>query len=229
MVEENIILECATLTKSYGQLNVIVDLHFSLYEGETVAITGESGCGKTTFLKCINLLELPQNGIISFKGDVYLNNSKVIYEPYEIRQKIGLVFQEYNLFPNLTCLQNITLALKEIKKCKKSDANSIAKNISEKLKIEDILNSYPDSISGGQAQRLALARALVLEPEILLLDEVTSALDKDSTKNIIDIIADIRTITTKNISIIAITHQYEFARDFSNRILKMEKGKLYEY
>lgn len=227
MVENNVILKCENLHKYYDSKKVLSDFNLSLHEGEIIALMGESGIGKTTILKCINLLEYAQIGRLSFYDQVYFEDSNPIFEPFELRRKIGYVFQDFNLFPNLSCLKNITLGLTEVLNKSNTEAIQIAKEIAEKLDIKDILNEYPENLSGGQAQRLSIARALVLEPKILLLDEITSALDPNTTRNVIEAIEEIKSID-KKLSIIIVTHLFNFAKDFADQIALISNGMVVE-
>ena len=227
MVENNVILKCESLHKSYGSKKVLSDFNLTLHEGEVIALMGESGIGKTTILKCINLLEYSQVGRLSFYDQVYFENSNPIFEPFELRRKIGYVLQDFNLFPNLSCLKNITLGLIEVLNKNNKEAIFIANEIAEKLNIKDILNEYPENLSGGQAQRLCIARALVLQPKVLLLDEITSALDPNTTRNVIEAIREIKSIN-KKMSIIIVTHLFNFAKDFADQIALIANGKVVE-
>jgi len=227
VVEKTTILRCENLHKSFGDKNVLSDLNLTLHEGEIIALIGESGIGKTTILKCLNLLEYPDKGSLFYYDQIYFTDSKPIFEPYELRRKIGFVFQDFNLFPNLNCLTNITLGLIKILNKSKTEAKDIAYDIAKKLNIEDVLLRYPESLSGGQAQRLCIARALVLKPKILLLDEITSALDPKTTRNVIDAIKEIKHINS-NQSVILVTHLLKFATDFADQIGMISDGRIIE-
>ncbi len=227
MVNKELILKCKDIQHSFGSNKVLNSLNLELVKGEIKAIIGASGCGKTTLLKNINLLIPPQKGELQLSKQVYFNNGEIIYEPYELCRSIGLVFQDFNLFPNLTCLNNITLALIKNLGFTKENATETSLRIAEKLHIQDVLKKYPGDLSGGQAQRLSIARAIVLKPKILLLDEITSALDPNTTQNVIDAIKDVKLLLPE-LSIIIVTHHIQFAERFADNIAFMFDGRIIE-
>lgn len=226
---EQIMLKCDNLTKKYNDLLVLDKVSLSVKKGEVVAIMGESGSGKTSFLKCLNFLLSSDEGNVWLDEQLYMKNSKPLFELNEIRRNIGLVFQEFNLFPNLTCLENITLALRKISRKTKKEANYMAFEMAKKFEIHTILNRYPSEISGGQSQKIALIRALILSPKVLMLDEITSFLDPHSIFELMQILAAIKKMEQfGNISIILVTHNFNFAIEFSDRIIFLEHGKFVE-
>lgn len=223
------ILSCTGLSKSYLGTKILDDLSFDLDEREIIAIIGPSGSGKTTFLKCLNLLISPDKGNVSLGGEEYLREGAPLFALNEIRENIGLVFQDFNLFPNLTCFRNITLAAEIVKGMKKNEASKLVYEISEMLNIVDVLQKYPGAISGGQAQRVSLARALILDPKVLMLDEITSALDPLATVNTMNAILKIRdSFSDKQMGLIFVTHYLNFAIKYSDRILYLKDGKFVE-
>ncbi len=225
----NSIFRCENINKNFGNSEVLKGIDITLYEGETIALMGESGCGKSTLLKTLNFIEFPNNGDSFLKDQQYMKYGEPLFELHEIRREIGLVFQEYHLFPNLKCMDNITLPLMRVKNFTSDAARKISENIASELGIFEILQKYPDEISGGQAQRLSIARAIVLNPTILLLDEITSALDPSSTLNVISAIKKLRDIKDlEGLGIIMVTHHLQFAKEFATRILFMDQGKIIE-
>jgi ABC-type polar amino acid transport system ATPase subunit len=222
-------LEVRGLRKAFGEVPVLADVAFELKRGETLAIVGRSGSGKTTLLKCLTLLVLADQGEIVLEGQTYFRDGTPEFEPWEVRRNIALVFQEFNLFPNMTVLQNITFGMERVKSFSRSEAIGKAREIARTLQIDHILNQYPQAISGGQAQRCALARAVVLHPNVLLLDEVTSALDPESIAAVIGAIRTIRSLeSSKDMAIILVTHFLKFAEEFADKIALMQEGRLIE-
>lgn len=196
-------IEIKNLSKKFGDKFLFEGLNFNAKKGDVVSIIGPSGVGKSTLLKCIANLEKPTSGEIIVKG------------------KIGMVFQQYNLFNNLTVIQNITLPLIKVQKKDKSLANQIALNVLEKVGLIELINSYPNRISGGQAQRVAIARAIALDPEIILLDEPTSALDYDLKLEVLELIREIA--TEKQRTILLVTHELDFAKTISDNVFEICK------
>lgn len=226
------ILKADNISLSYGDKPILTDFSIKLKNMERLAILGQSAVGKSTLLKCLAALEQPSDGSINLLDLCYLKNGKFIVPPYQIRREIGLVFQHFNLFPNLTVLRNITLPLEKALGHPRKEAEIIAKNIIKTLKIDEISNKYPGQISGGQAQRVALSRALVLNPTILLLDEATSAVDPETSMEMMDAIAKLWNFETqqenKPFGLIMVTHDYEFAKRFADRILFLDEGEIVE-
>lgn len=226
----DIVLNVRDLSFSYNSSNPIIDnLSFSLEKGNRMAILGKSGCGKSTLLKLLASLLNPTKGSLTLSGQEYFSEDDWQFETWEIRQKIILVFQSYNLFPNLTVLENIALALKIVKSHSKQSAYDLAKSIGSKLGLESIFSRYPNEISGGQSQRVALARAYVMYPSILLLDEVTSAIDPSTINSVIKLLGELKeNEATKATSVIMVTHNIRFAVDHSDYIAFMENGTFVE-
>ena len=214
---------------SYKNQKVLNGVSLALNKGEVMAVIGKSGSGKSTLLKCISTLLEVNNGNAFLNGQKFIENGENIFEPWEIRQRIVIVFQEYNLFPNLTVLDNVKIALEKVKNIEKPVAKKMATTMCGKLQLTDLLNKYPNEISGGQAQRVALARALVLKPQILLLDEVTSAIDPTTILNVISVINELKNAEeTKESSIILVTHNIRFAVDYADQIAFMHEGTIHE-
>lgn len=204
-----------------------ISAHFA--KGEVVSIIGPSGSGKSTFLRCINLLEIPNKGEIIYQDQIIFSHN-VKPKRFEstinqYRQKIGMVFQHFNVFPHLTVLDNITLAPMQIKSLDKQTAESQAYALLDKVGLLDKAKSYPKTLSGGQKQRLAIIRALAMEPEVMLFDEPTSALDPEMVS---DVLAVIKDITQTGMTVIIVTHEMGFAKEVSDRVLFMDEGKIIE-
>ena len=216
------LIRVENLCKSFGPLAVLKNITETIYEGEVVSIIGPSGSGKSTFLRCLNLLEKPESGRVIFE-DVDLNGKKVNVAKH--RQKIGMVFQLFNVFPHLTVLQNITLAPTIEKKIAKADAEKKALELLERVGLLDKKNEYPSRLSGGQKQRLAIVRALAMEPDVILFDEPTSALDPEMVGEVLDVI---KQLTRSGITIVIVTHEMGFAREVSDRVLFMDDGAICE-
>ncbi|MBQ9535620.1 MAG: amino acid ABC transporter ATP-binding protein [Clostridia bacterium] len=215
-------IEVRGLHKSFGALHVLKGIDEHIYKGEAVSIIGPSGSGKSTFLRCINLLETPEQGQVIFEGsDITAKGAKI--DRY--RQKMGMVFQQFNVFPHMTVEENITLAPVMLKKMSKADAQSKARELLERVGLLDKLNEYPRRLSGGQKQRLAIVRALAMEPDVMLFDEPTSALDPEMVGEVLNVIKD---FVESGMTSIIVTHEMAFAREVSNRVLFMDEGVIME-
>ena len=212
------LLTVKNLTKTYNKKNVLKNINFSVEEKEIVSIIGPSGSGKSTLLRCINRMVTPTSGEILF--DRKLITSANIGE---IRKEIGMVFQHFNLFENLTVLENITLSPVKLKLLSQAEAKKRALAMLKEINLYDKKDSYPISLSGGEKQRVAIIRTLILEPRLILLDEPTSALDPEMTKEVIELIKHLK---DKGITLIIVSHEMEFVKEFSNRIIFIENGKL---
>lgn len=225
------ILEVKNLSKSFGCLQVIKDISFNVEQGQVVAIIGPSGSGKSTLLRCINQLERADGGNITVSKMKMLEtvNSEAIYAPpkmlREIRLKIGLVFQDFNLFPHMSVIQNIIEAPVHVLKQSKKEAMENAMNLLKKMGLEDKAKSYPCELSGGQQQRVSIARALALNPEILFFDEPTSALDPELTGEILKVIKE---LAKEKMTMLIVTHEMAFARDVANHVIFMDGGYIVE-
>ena len=218
----DVILETRNLKKSFGKLEVLKGISTEIRRGEVVSIIGPSGGGKSTFLRCLNLLETPDGGQVLFKGqditDKKLNISKY-------RQSIGMVFQHFNVFPNLTVLENVTLAPVLEKKVPKEQAKEEAMALLRRVGLGDKADEYPRKLSGGQKQRLAIVRAMAMKPEVMLFDEPTSALDPEMVKEVLNVI---RELTRSGMTILIVTHEMGFAREISDRVLFICDGVIKE-
>ena len=225
-------LEVKELAKSFGELEVLKDISFNVEKGEVVAVIGPSGSGKSTMLRCINQLEKADGGIINVCGtDMLLKNDKgrTVYADAktlrEIRLKTGLVFQNFNLFPHMTVLRNITEAPVCVLKHDKEKARKKAMELLKKMGLETKDKAYPCELSGGQQQRVSIARALALEPEILFFDEPTSALDPELTGEILKVIKE---LAADGMTMVIVTHEMAFARDVADKVIFMENGSIVE-
>ena len=221
-MSENI-LEVQNLTKSYEKGNIVLkNLSFSLKKGEVVVVVGPSGCGKSTFLRCLNKLEGIDSGTISLNGkEISTENNKV----NEIREKIGMVFQSYELFPNMNIMKNLILAPTLVKKRSKEEAKAEAEKLLERVGLLEKKNSYPRQLSGGQKQRVAIVRALIMHPQILLLDEITAALDPEMVREVLQVVLD---LAKEGMTMVIVTHEMEFARAVADRVIFMDSGVIIE-
>ncbi|MBQ2660103.1 amino acid ABC transporter ATP-binding protein [Candidatus Saccharibacteria bacterium] len=208
------------LHKNFGDQKILKGINFELSTGECVAVLGPSGSGKSTFLRCINRLEEPTSGEIFFKDELITKNNIK-----NIRRHIGMVFQHFNLIKNLTVTENLILAPTELNLLSKDAAEKKARSLLRSIDLLDKANSFPASLSGGQQQRIAIIRAMMLDPEVLLFDEPTSALDPESIK---DVLALIRSLATKNLTLIIVTHELNFAKEIATRIIFLDEGKIIE-
>jgi polar amino acid transport system ATP-binding protein len=210
------------LYKSFGNLKVLREITTEIHKGEVIAIIGPSGCGKSTFLRCLNLLEIPTSGKIYIDGvDITLPKADIM----KIRQKVGMVFQHFHLFPHMTVLQNVIYAPVKVKQVKSDEARLKGLELLEKVGLSDQAQVYPSKLSGGQKQRVAIARCLAMEPEILLMDEPTSALDPEMVKEVLDVM---KALTKTGITMAIVTHEMGFAREVAHRILFLDGGKVAE-
>ena len=210
------------LNKVFGTHEVLKDISFSVQSGEVVTIIGSSGSGKSTLLRCVNLLEKPTSGEILYNGKNILDEDTNIYE---YRTHLGMVFQQFNLFNNLNVLENCTVGPIKVLKKSKEEAEEIAKNFLEKVGMSAYLNARPRQLSGGQKQRVAIARALSMQPDVLLFDEPTSALDPEMVNEVLETM---KSLAHTGLTMIIVTHEMEFARDVSDRVIFMDKGVIAE-
>jgi len=217
-----LVLHATQVHKSFDGTAVLRGVDLELYQGQIVALIGSSGSGKSTLLRCINLLEQVNDGQI-FLGEQDITDPRVNQD--EVRRNIGLVFQAYNLFAHLSVRENITLALRKVKGIEPEAANSRAEALLERIGLSEQANSYPDKLSGGQQQRAAIMRAVALEPKVLLLDEVTSALDPELVGEVLELI---RELKQQGTSIVMATHELSFARDVADWVLFLDQGRIVE-
>ena len=210
------------LRKSFGSLTVLDDVSLHVDKGECVVFIGPSGSGKSTFLRCLNLLETATSGEILFDG-VSMTDPSI--DINRMRQKMGMVFQHFNLFPNMTVLGNMTLAPVRTKLRSKADAQKKAMELLDRVGLADKASAYPAQLSGGQKQRVAIVRALCMEPEVLLFDEPTSALDPEMVGEVLDVM---KRLATQGMTMIVVTHEMGFAREVSNRVLFLDEGRIQE-
>ena len=210
------------LYKSFGKNEVLKDISINIKQGEVVSVIGPSGSGKSTFLRCINLLETPTEGKISVAG-VDLTDKKT--NVTKAREKIGMVFQHFHLFPHLTVLENLTYAPLKVKRISKAEAEEKGFALLERVGLSDKKDAYPSSLSGGQKQRVAIARALAMEPDLMLFDEPTSALDPEMVKEVLDVMKD---LAESGMTMLVVTHEMGFAREVADRVIFLDQGLLIE-
>ncbi len=216
------IIRVENLKKSFGDLEVLKGITESIYEGEVVSVIGPSGGGKSTFLRCLNLLETPTGGSVYFRG-TDITDKKINIDRY--RQKLGMVFQSFNVFPHLKVIDNITITPMLEKKVPKEEAEKKACELLERVGLLEKKEEYPGKLSGGQKQRLAIVRALAMEPEVMLFDEPTSALDPEMVKEVLNVIKD---LAGSGMTIVIVTHEMGFAREVSDRVLFIDGGVIEE-
>ncbi len=217
------ILEVENLTKSYNKENVVLNnLSFSLEKGEVVVVVGPSGCGKSTFLRCLNKLEEIDSGKIILNGkEISSENNKV----NEIREKIGMVFQSYELFPNMNIMKNLILAPTLVQNRKKEEVKVEAEKLLDRVGLLDRKNDYPRQLSGGQKQRVAIVQSLIMHPQILLLDEITAALDPEMVREVLQVVLE---LARDGMTMVIVTHEMEFARAVADRVIFMDGGHIIE-
>jgi polar amino acid transport system ATP-binding protein len=221
-VNENALIQVQDLKKSFGTQVVLDGITTEIDQGEVVAIIGPSGCGKSTFLRSLNLLEEPTSGTILFEGTDITDKSVDINK---MRQKIGMVFQQFNLFPNYTIQDNITLAPVKLGLMTQQEAENKAKELLERVGLPERANDYPSQLSGGQKQRIAIARALAMNPDVMLFDEPTSALDPEMVGEVLELM---RELARDGMTMVVVTHEMGFAREVANRVLFIDEGKIQE-
>ncbi len=219
---DTVLIETKSLVKSFGALRVLNGVSIQVHQGEALAIIGPSGGGKSTFLRCLNLLETPDGGDVIFEGQK-INQKGTNVDKY--RQKMGMVFQHFNVFPHMTVQENITLAPTLLKKKTPAEADEKALYLLERIGLLDKKDEYPRKLSGGQKQRLAIVRALAMEPDVMLFDEPTSALDPEMVGEVLDLI---RALVEGGMTSVIVTHEMGFAREVSDRILFMSEGQIVE-
>ena len=210
------------LHKYFGDLQVLKGVNQHIKKGEKVAVIGPSGSGKSTFLRCLNMLETPTKGTITIDGEEITAKGKDLNR---IRQKMGMVFQQFNLFPHKTVMGNITMAPMVLKKMSKEEAEAKAEELLRKVGLLEKASAYPAQLSGGQKQRIAIARALAMEPEIMLFDEPTSALDPEMVGEVLEVM---KSLAEAGMTMVVVTHEMGFAREVSNRVLFMDGGYVME-
>ena len=215
-------IEVKNLKKQFGELSVLNGITEHISQGEKIAVIGPSGSGKSTFLRCLNLLEIPTEGEIWFDG---VNMTDVNVDIDRMRQKMGMVFQHFNLFPHLTVLENIILAPVHLKLQTRTEAEENARRLLERIGLLDKADTYPAMLSGGQKQRIAIVRALAMNPEVMLFDEPTSALDPEMVGEVLDLI---RELADEGMTMVIVTHEMGFAREVATRVMFVDEGQIKE-
>ena len=220
--DKQVVLQIKNIRKDFGQRTVLKDVNFNVHKGEVVSIIGSSGSGKSTLLRCINLLEKPTSGEIIFHDkDVVKNEISLV----ELREKVGMVFQSFNLFNNLNVLENCVIGQMKVLKRNRVEAEKVAKELLTKVGMERFIKAKPNQLSGGQKQRVAIARALAMEPEVLLFDEPTSALDPEMVGEVLKVMKD---LAETGLTMIVVTHEMAFSHDVSTRVVFMDQGVIVE-
>lgn len=218
----NVLFEIKDLQKKFGSLTVFDGLNETICKGDVVVIIGPSGGGKSTFIRCLNLLEQPTAGKIYFEGEDITAKG---FDVNRHRQKVGMVFQQFNLFNNLTVLENITISLTKVKKQSEEESKEKALKLLKRVGLEDKANAYPSQLSGGQKHRIAIVRALAMEPDVLLFDEPTSALDPELTGEVLKVI---RALAEEHMTMVIVTHEMAFARAVADKVIFMDGGVIVE-
>ncbi|MDK2803378.1 MAG: arginine/lysine/histidine transport system ATP-binding protein [Peptostreptococcaceae bacterium] len=216
------VIKLNNIHKKFGDLHVLKGIDEEINKGEVLAIIGPSGSGKSTLLRCINFLEPPCDGDVHFEGKLITKDSKILNS---YRQQIGMVFQQFNLFPNKTVLENITMAPILLKKYSTEEANEIGLALLERIGLLDKKNEFPSKLSGGQKQRVAIARALAMKPKAMLFDEPTSALDPEMVGEVLELM---KNLANEDVTMIVVTHEMGFAREVADRVLFMDEGAVVE-
>lgn len=219
---ENIVIDVQGLHKSFGDTAVLKGIDYQVHQGKVTVIIGPSGSGKSTFLRCLNLLEVPTSGQIFFEGNDITDKRNDIFK---MREKMGMVFQQFNLFPNMSVLENVTLSPIKVKKMSKEEAQTQAHLLLKRVGLEEKALEYPQSLSGGQQQRIAIARALAMEPDVMLFDEPTSALDPEMVGEVLAVMKD---LVQEGMTMVIVTHEMGFAREVGDTVLFMDEGTIIE-
>lgn len=222
ITNENVLIKVDNLKKSFGEVEVLKGISTEIKKGDVVVVIGPSGSGKSTFLRTLNLLEEPTDGTICFEG-TDITDPKVNINVH--RQKMGMVFQQFNLFPHMTILKNMTIAPMKLLKKSKEEAEAKAMELLKKVGLDDRANSYPSQLSGGQKQRIAIVRALCMEPDVMLFDEPTSALDPEMVGEVLQVMKD---LADDGMTMVIVTHEMGFAREVANRVLFIDEGIIME-
>lgn len=216
------LIKVENLTKQFGKTRALDNISNNIYNGEVVVVIGPSGSGKSTFLRCLNLLEVPTKGHIYFEG-IDITDPKNNLNKH--RQKMGMVFQQFNLFPHMNIMKNLTIGPVKLLKKSKEDAEKKAMELLERVGLADRADSYPNQLSGGQKQRIAIVRALCMEPDVMLFDEPTSALDPEMVGEVLEVM---RGLAKENMTMVVVTHEMGFAREVGSRVVFMENGHIIE-
>ena len=220
---KELILQTNDLSKSFDQGAVVLNkINFSIHKGEVVVIVGPSGCGKSTFLRCLNLLEEADSGEILLEGEVINREKKNIHR---VREQIGMVFQSYDLFPHKTVMENIILAPLLVQKRDKGEVRQEAEKLLERVGLKEKAKSYPRQLSGGQKQRVAIVRSLIMHPKVLLLDEITAALDPEMVREVLQVVLE---LAKEGMTMIIVTHEMEFAKAVADRVIFLDHGEIVE-
>ena len=220
--ERQPLIQVQHLGKAFGDLNVLKDINVDMYKGDVVCVIGPSGSGKSTFLRCLNRLEEPTSGKILFEG-VDITDPKTDIDKH--RQKMGMVFQQFNLFPHMTIMKNLTIAPMKLQGVSQKDAEAEAMRLLERVGLADRANAYPNQLSGGQKQRIAIVRALCMKPDVMLFDEPTSALDPEMVGEVLNVMRD---LADQKMTMVVVTHEMGFAREVSTRVMFMDEGYFVE-
>ncbi len=221
-ISKDTVISVEGLEKSFGKNEVLKGVSIDIHKGDVVCVIGASGSGKSTFLRCLNLLEQPSGGKIHFEGQD-LTSTKTNLNLH--RQKMGMVFQQFNLFPHLTVMKNLTLAPMMLKNISKEEAEAKALSLLERVGLADRADSYPNQLSGGQKQRVAIVRALCMEPDVMLFDEPTSALDPEMVGEVLDVMKE---LARDGMTMVVVTHEMGFAREVASRVIFLDEGKIAE-
>ena len=222
MAQGNPLIEVQGLKKYFGEVHALDDITETIYEGEVVAVIGPSGSGKSTFLRSLNLLEVPTEGHVLMEG-VDITDPKT--DINKLRQKMGMVFQQFNLFPHMTILKNLTLAPMKLQKLSEEEANERAMVLLARVGLADRASAYPSQLSGGQKQRIAIVRALAMKPDVMLFDDPTSALDPEMVGEVLEVM---RGLAQEGMTMVVVTHEMGFAREVATRVLFMDGGRIVE-
>lgn len=218
----SVLIDVKGLHKSFKNSKVLKGIDTQIQKGEVVVVIGPSGSGKSTFLRCLNLLETPTQGEIFFENQNITDSKNDLYQ---MREKMGMVFQNFNLFPNMKVLDNITLAPRKVKNITNAEAETIARELLRKVGLADKAMAYPQSLSGGQKQRIAIARALAMQPDVMLFDEPTSALDPEMVGEVLQVMQD---LAKEGMTMVIVTHEMGFAKEVGDRVLFMDEGIIRE-